>query len=471
MKRGIKNIIYNVSYAFFAQGISLCLSLMLSFILPKVLGVAEFGYWQLYMFYSLYTMIFQLGLADGIYLRIGGKKYEEINLSILKSQYIILMMFQVIFGIIILSLGFIIDIGSNRKIVLICLAITIIVINSNLYFGYIFQSVHKPNWFSTSIFIEKLFSIILAIVLIVIKCKKFEYYIYVIVFSKVCAFIYCLYMARNIISARTVELKVALKECKINICVGSSLMISSLASMLIIGSSRQIIDMNFGIEEFGKFSFSLSATQFILQFTAQISLVLYPILCRMKKQKIKVFYENTRLAIGVLLSGFLLLYYPISIILVKWLPQYSDSIKYMVIMFPILVYDSKMHLYGTLYLKVFRLEKKLLKINIISCIISIILSLIGAYIFHNIKIVALFMVLVIMIRFYLAEYVLVDYLNTSKKSYIINNLLEAILTIVFVLVFWFVNNIIGFILYFLLFVMMVLINGKSYIKCIDMLKK
>ena len=65
----------------------------------------------------------------------------------------------------------------------------------------------------------------------------------------------------------------------------------------------------------------------------------------------------------------------------------------------------------------------------------------------------------------------VDYLNTSKKSYIINNLLEAILTIVFVLVFWFVNNIIGFILYFLLFVMMVLINGKSYIKCIDMLKK
>lgn len=69
---------------------------MLSFILPKVLGVAEFGYWQLYMFYSLYTMIFQLGLADGIYLRIGGKKYEEINLSILKSQYIILMMFQVI---------------------------------------------------------------------------------------------------------------------------------------------------------------------------------------------------------------------------------------------------------------------------------------------------------------------------------------------------------------------------------------
>ena len=213
MKRGIKNIIYNVSYAFFAQGISLCLSLMLSFILPKVLGVAEFGYWQLYMFYSLYTMIFQLGLADGIYLRIGGKKYEEINLSILKSQYIILMMFQVIFGIIILSLGFIIDIGSNRKIVLICLAITIIVMNSNLYFGYIFQSVNKTKWFSTSIFIEKFFSIILAIVLIVIKCKKFEYYIYVIVFSKVCAFIYCLYMARNIISARTVELKVELNVC------------------------------------------------------------------------------------------------------------------------------------------------------------------------------------------------------------------------------------------------------------------
>ena len=35
-------------------------------------------------------------------------------------------------------------------------------------------------------------------------------------------------------------------------------------------------------------------------------------------------------------------YYPIKLILSTWLPQYADSLRYMALLFPICIYESKM---------------------------------------------------------------------------------------------------------------------------------
>ena len=71
----IKAFKTNLIYALIAQTISLLLSLIISFIVPKFLGVEEFGYWQLFVFYSSYVNIAQLGISDGLYLRLGGENY------------------------------------------------------------------------------------------------------------------------------------------------------------------------------------------------------------------------------------------------------------------------------------------------------------------------------------------------------------------------------------------------------------
>ena len=57
----------NMLFAYFAQGTILVSSILLTLVLPKVLGVEEFGYWQLLIMYVNYLGIAYLGLNDGLY--------------------------------------------------------------------------------------------------------------------------------------------------------------------------------------------------------------------------------------------------------------------------------------------------------------------------------------------------------------------------------------------------------------------
>ena len=76
-------VIKNFIYAFGAQLVSLTASLILTFIAPALLGVEQFAYWQLFLTYVTYVNISRLGLNDGLYLRLGGKKYEELDHDLL----------------------------------------------------------------------------------------------------------------------------------------------------------------------------------------------------------------------------------------------------------------------------------------------------------------------------------------------------------------------------------------------------
>ena len=75
----------NLAYAVVAQGIGLLSSILTSLVLPKFLGVEDYAYWQLFLLYSSYSGFALLGLNDGIYLRLGGKRYSEVNHGELKA--------------------------------------------------------------------------------------------------------------------------------------------------------------------------------------------------------------------------------------------------------------------------------------------------------------------------------------------------------------------------------------------------
>ena len=66
-----RNFFSNLFFAFLAQGVSLLLSLLLTFVVSKLLGVTDFAYWQLFHFYGSYVVLTQFGLTEGIYLRLG----------------------------------------------------------------------------------------------------------------------------------------------------------------------------------------------------------------------------------------------------------------------------------------------------------------------------------------------------------------------------------------------------------------
>ena len=58
-------------------------------IFPKYLSPLEYGYWSKYMLYTSYSGLLGLGINDGVYLELGGKKYDEVDKGTIKSLYII----------------------------------------------------------------------------------------------------------------------------------------------------------------------------------------------------------------------------------------------------------------------------------------------------------------------------------------------------------------------------------------------
>ncbi len=84
-------IIRNFTYSFTSSLVSMIISSLVILIVPKLIGIKEYGYWQLYLFYSSYVGFLHLGWNDGIYLRYGGKKYDELDKRLFFSQFYMLL--------------------------------------------------------------------------------------------------------------------------------------------------------------------------------------------------------------------------------------------------------------------------------------------------------------------------------------------------------------------------------------------
>ncbi|MCQ6280008.1 lipopolysaccharide biosynthesis protein [Bacillus sp. EB600] len=458
-------IIKNIFYAFTAQGISLLLSITMSLIVPKVLGMEEFSYWQLFVFYVGYVGFFHLGLNDGIYLRLGGDKYENLNYSLVGTQFKLSVIFQSIFSCIVILVTSSLVENSNRKFIIAFVAIYLVLSNATLFIGYIFQSVNRTKIFSFSVIIDRAFVLVSIIIFIVIRVDTFEPFIIAYLFSKLCGFIYCACIGRKIVRAKWYSTRESLKEMWINMSVGVKLMLANIGSMFILGSGRMVIDKIWGITSFGKFSLSLSLTNFFLVFIAQVSMVLFPVLRQVDEKRLKGVYSTTRALLGLFLPVVFLAYIPMKFLLGLWLPQYQESLQYLALLLPLCTFDGKMQLLCNTYFKVLREEKRLLTYNIVAMVLSIVLSLIGGYLLNNIYIVVISMVVSIAFRSIISELYLAKLMG---QDVVISIIEEVILVMVFMGCSWYLNSTMAFIVFVAFYMIYLLINQKKLKQCISL---
>lgn len=445
----------NIVYAFSAQAVALLLSILMSLMVPKILGVEEFAYWQLFLFYTSYVGLFHFGLNDGIYLRLGGKSYKELDYSLIGTQIKIATSFQLILVlIIIITSSFLID-DKERMFVLVCTGVYLVLHNLHCLIGFIFQAVNQTRIYSISVMIEKSIFLLIVVILLVFKVNDSSIFILLYNIGKAVTVLYCIYEGRKLIFSKICKITITLKEIWLNISIGIRLTIANIASTLVIGIGRFIIDNVWGLEAFGKFSFSLSLTQFVLLFISQVSMVLFPMLRQIDNKEQKVFYMNMRDILGLILPIVYIAYIPVKILLGLWLPQYQESLKYLALLLPLCTFDAKMNLLCTTYFKVLRKEKNLLKINILTVIMSAVLCSISAYFYHNIYFVIISLVISIVFRSIISEFILADIMKTLIGRSIV---MEVFLAILFMLVTWNLSSIYSFIVMVVAYLLFLYIN-------------
>ncbi|MGN0301583.1 MAG: lipopolysaccharide biosynthesis protein [Anaerotardibacter sp.] len=437
-----KKLFSNFSTAILAQGTSLAVGFILSLIVPKILNVSEFGYWQLFLLYAGYVGFFHFGLNDGIYLQQGGKKKTDIDLELIGSQFKLSVFVQslIALGIIVFALLNLSD--DNRIFVITAVACYLIINNATLFLGFLFQAINETKLFSYSVAINSAAFIVPLIVIVCLNVHDFRFYVLSYIGARIVSLIYCLIKGRDVITSKLSPLKTTIKESLKSIRIGSKLLIANTAAMLIIGSLQLIIDYKWGIELFGKLSFALAIVSLFQTFISQASMVLFPALRQCKKEELGNFFSISSTSLGLFLPCVFVLYYPICFLLQLWLPQYLSSFSMLALLLPICVFEGRMDIIGTTFLKVFRKEKQLLTINCLTLALCVVTSCISVLCFESLEMAILGTVFAVAIRSLYTENFLRKFIH-AKTDHM--NFYTALFSCSFVTLNMFVENRISFI--------------------------
>jgi len=452
-----KEILRNFTYVFFSQAISLLISIIISFVLPKLLNLEGYGYWQYFLLLTSYVGFFHLGLIDGIYLRYSGKIFSVANKQLLKSQFKLLFFLQVfiVFLVVIYALTWSIDL--NKKYVIIAVAFFLLLANLSSFFGIIFQSFNKLKIYSIATVLDKFIFIFSLIFLILFNTENFKYYIIFYILSRILGLVYSVFYGKAIFFAKAISIKEAFVEFKKNISVGILVTLSNIFGILILGFGRFIIEKNWGINNFGKISLSIAMTSFFLLFISQTSIILFPVLLNIEKEMQKYLYTISGKLLNFVLNGIFLFFPLVNIIVALWLPSYLESIHYFIILFPLCLFEGKMQILLSTYIKILRKEKLMLFFNAISLICAVLLALIGL-LMQSIEFIVYSMTITIVFRSIIIELYLSKIYNINISKHLMFNIL---LSIIFCMVNLNFAPMSGFIIYLLVYSFYLLIQKND----------
>ena len=88
-------------------------SLIVGFFVPMILSIDGYANLKTYTLYISYIGLFHFGFIDGLFIKYGGKKYEDIDKKILKGEHTFLIILEIIISVIL----FLISLISRNMII------------------------------------------------------------------------------------------------------------------------------------------------------------------------------------------------------------------------------------------------------------------------------------------------------------------------------------------------------------------
>ncbi|UIR55953.1 hypothetical protein LZQ00_17030 [Sphingobacterium sp. SRCM116780] len=441
-----KNFLNKLSFSLIAQVLSIVVSLIFSLGITKVLDVAHYGYWQLFILYSNYAGFFHLGICDGLYLKHGGRSMERVNTFNFTNQLSLFLLIEIFISILFAGTLVFTTADPIKLSLLFFIVPYLIIANLQTYLSYILLATNKIEAYSISVFIEKIFIIVSIIILYIFKEINVNALIYIYIIGKLLSIFYLVYFVYPIIELKALfvfKFKTIQVLSKYAL-IGIPLMFSNVLSTLIIGSNRLLTEHKYGIIAFSKLSFSISLVFLFIIFVSQIGIVLFPLLRRMNEENRKQIYYWIDNNLTILFASFIIFYYPLVVFVQHYVPNYFDSVKYLSLMLPICIFEGKFQiLFNTMY-KVLNRQKTIFIINFTSLLVSLLLTYLSLYLFDSIILSIYSLVLIIVLRSVFSEMVLNKILKIGRFNLIVESVFIAF---AFIVINIKLNLIYGFICY------------------------
>ena len=358
-----RHIVSNAAVALAVQGVAFIVSAVTAFVVPKILVSSDFGYWQLFLFYVGYIGFAQLGLSDGVYLRLGGTPRNAIDRTSVSRHFVVLCASQLLLASAVAASALIFSVG-DRRFVSLAIAAMIPVMSAVRYWGFVFQAMNETKLFSYSVLLQNVGFVIPLVVLLAMHVTDERAYVAFYVFAQFPALVVCLYRGKELLNYEGIHLRECCVDVSESIRAGVPLLLSTLAATLVLGSVRFIVDANWGISDFGAASLSITVVTFFLTLLAQFSLVLFPALRQIDRERVERFVWDLRTVAFAALPVAYVFYFPIAWILSLWLPTYRGAFQMAAVLMPLCVFDGLMQILYSTFFKVVRRERMLLALNV-----------------------------------------------------------------------------------------------------------
>lgn len=463
----------NVLMILFSNVLSVLSGILIGFVIPKILGVEDYGYYKTFTLYSSYIGLFHFGFIDGIYLIYAGKNFEDFDKAKFRTFTKFLLCMQLIVTSIITLIAMI-CIKSSLGIILLFVAMNVFSTNITTYFEFISQITMRFKMVSIRGIIKSILMILsISILFLLYKYNgaNLSYYIYssiVILINYMLMFWY-IFTYRNIVFGKSYSIKSEKNEIIKIFKVGIVLLISNLVGQFIFIIDQQFVNVYFSNEVYSSYAFAYSMINLITVATNAVSVVLYPTLKQFDEAKVKENYMMINCILLIFVSCCFSCYFILVPFVNKFLLEYVSSLETFRIILPGLIFSAGIQVIKYNCYKKFDMIKQYLIISSIVLGLAIISDFIVYYIFKTTNAISFVSIIILFLWYLIIEI----YFVKKYKCPFLKNLVFTIYTVlIFYFTSFYFNSLMGLFLYItLICIGIILIYNKSLKSILSFIKK
>lgn len=459
-------IIKNSLYVSGVQLATMLFGMIKTFLIPKMLGVIGFGWWQYYLLWVGYVGLFALGFNDGFYLKYGGYDYHQLPKSKLSSSLRVFALVELIISVL-FALVVCLFSEADKSLVLLAVSVNIPLHGIKGFFIYVFQVTNRIKRYSFYSLIDRFLFLIIVGLFYGIGVTNYWIIISLDIVSQL--FVICMMMTtcRDMLIGPSISLKDGINEFKDNIAIGSKLMIALFSATFAAGLTKLFVEHYQGIEEFSCYAFATASTSVINLFISGLATIAYPTLARLDKNSYDKYFTLTDRLISIIAFGSFLIYPLLVIFINSYFHEYSRCLEYYPLVVCSIFLNAKVSLVINTFYKAMRQETTMLFVNISQCGLLIVLMFVFTAFKPGVNSVVISSVISILVIYTYSK----SYLSKSLNCWDKNDFMLELIGMALFVVAVFVDGFWGCSIYFSFFCILLFYRKSLFINVYSILNK
>lgn len=411
---------------------TLVFGIVSTLLIPKYLSVDHYGFWQLFILYSGYIGLLQLGLGEGalvVWARDGGDLYrKEIRRAL---KYLVLEQIAVVIPLSIL-IYFVCD--QTYKWLLLLLMCFSFVMNLVAIFINAAQAAKRFKSLSIILAARNLIFLIFIILLFVTDYTNYFYIVVAYILSWMIVLIAFSLIFHKDIQANNVFSTSLWDYGKKTVNIGVFVMLGNYIAVFLLSIDRLLVSSLLPISQFAVYAFASNVVVFYYYCVRAVSEVFFPYLSMALPEMRKKIYQLGRSALILIWAITLIIYFPITKLIELYLPDYTGSVSILALLICGVGFGSLIQVIHVNYYKLHNKQRIYFIIGVVSLILSTLLILLALKLTGSLEAVAAALLCSLCIWYILSELGLKAIVGEGYKGILISLMQLVSYSVIFLLI-------------------------------------